>query len=56
MNAQNIFAQTRQEVFDFINNYKGKMNFTMTGLWRLSLTFKSGTTYADSTHYFDFTF
>ena len=37
-------------------HYKGKMNFTMTGLWRLSLTFKSGTTYADSTHYFDFTF
>lgn len=37
-------------------HYKGKMNFTMTGLWRMNLVFKSANTFADSTHYFDFTF
>ncbi|MBL7739009.1 MAG: FixH family protein [Chitinophagaceae bacterium] len=34
-------------------HYKGKVNFTMTGLWRLHLDFMSGTAVADSTLYFD---
>ncbi len=34
-------------------HYKGKVNFTMTGLWRLNLDFASGTAVADSTFYFD---
>lgn len=37
-------------------HYKGKVNFTMTGLWRMSMTFNAGTTLSDSTHYFDFNF
>lgn len=37
-------------------HYKGKVNFTMTGLWRLSYNLKLGTAVADSTHYFDFNF
>ncbi len=37
-------------------HYKGKVNFTMTGLWRLNLKLKSGTTVVDSTHYIDLTF
>jgi hypothetical protein len=37
-------------------HYKGKVNFTMTGLWRMSMSFNSGTALVDSTHYFDFTF
>lgn len=41
----------------FINgHYKGKVNFTMTGLWRLHLNLKSGSAIADSTHYIDLTF
>lgn len=37
-------------------HYKGKVNFTMTGLWRLHLDFKMNTAVADDTHYFDITF
>ncbi|MDR0793543.1 MAG: FixH family protein [Chitinophagaceae bacterium] len=37
-------------------HYKGKVNFTMTGLWRLNMMFNSGSAVADSTHYFDFSF
>ncbi|HJV19540.1 MAG TPA: hypothetical protein VJ552_06635 [Sediminibacterium sp.] len=37
-------------------HYKGKVNFTMTGLWRLNLKLKSGATVVDSTHYIDLTF
>jgi len=37
-------------------HYKGKVNFTMTGFWRLSTTFRSGMAVADSAHYFDITF
>ncbi len=37
-------------------HYKGKVNFTMTGLWRLNMQFKAGTAVADNTHYFDFNF
>lgn len=36
-------------------HYKGKVNFTMPGLWRMHMEFKSGTTVVDATHYFDFT-
>jgi hypothetical protein len=36
-------------------HYKGKVNFTMTGLWRLNLDLNLGTVVADSTHYFDVT-
>ncbi len=36
-------------------HYKGKVNFTMTGLWRLNLDFNAGISVADSTHYFDIT-
>ncbi|MBL7745082.1 MAG: FixH family protein [Chitinophagaceae bacterium] len=34
-------------------HYKGKVNFTMTGLWRLNLDFAADTAVADSTFYFD---
>lgn len=34
-------------------HYKGKVNFTMEGQWRLHLVFKSNTTVADSLTYFD---
>jgi hypothetical protein len=37
-------------------HYKGKVNFTMTGFWRLNLKLKSGNTVVDSTHYIDLTF
>lgn len=37
-------------------HYKGKVNFTMTGFWRLNLKLKSGNTIVDSTHYIDLTF
>ncbi len=37
-------------------HYKGKVNFTMTGLWRLNLDFMSGTAVADSTQFFDVQF
>lgn len=37
-------------------HYKGKVNFTMTGLWRLNLDFMSGTAVADTTQSFDIQF
>ncbi|HMW66435.1 MAG TPA: FixH family protein [Chitinophagaceae bacterium] len=37
-------------------HYKGKVNFTMTGLWRINLDFMSGTAVADTTQYFDIEF
>jgi hypothetical protein len=37
-------------------HYKGKVNFTMTGLWRLHLDYMSGTAVADSTQFFDIEF
>lgn len=37
-------------------HYKGKVNFTMTGLWRLNLDFMSGGSVADTTQYFDVEF
>jgi len=37
-------------------HYKGKVNFTMTGLWRLHLDFTNGSALADSTTYFDIEF
>lgn len=37
-------------------HYKGKVNFTMTGLWRLNLDFMSGAAVADTTQYFDVEF
>ena len=37
-------------------HYKGKVNFTMTGLWHLNLEFKSGTTLANSGNYFEINF
>lgn len=36
-------------------HYKGKVNFTMTGLWRINLTIMDGATVVDSTSYFDIT-
>jgi hypothetical protein len=37
-------------------HYKGKVNFTMTGLWRMNMTFSANNAIVDSTHYFDFSF
>jgi hypothetical protein len=37
-------------------HYKGKVNFTMTGFWRLNLDFMSGVAVADTTQYFDVEF
>jgi len=37
-------------------HYKGKVNFTMTGFWRLHLDFMSGAAVADTTQYFDLEF
>lgn len=37
-------------------HYKGKVNFTMTGLWRLNLDFMSGAAVADTTQYIDVEF
>lgn len=37
-------------------HYKGKVNFTMTGLWHLNLEFKSGASLADSGNYFEINF
>lgn len=37
-------------------HYKGKVNFTMTGWWRLHFQFLNGTSVADSTQYFDVEF
>lgn len=37
-------------------HYKGKVNFTMTGLWRLNLDFMNGAAIADSATYFEIEF
>lgn len=37
-------------------HYKGKVNFTMTGYWKVNLDFWSGASVADSTQYFDIEF
>jgi hypothetical protein len=37
-------------------HYKGKVNFTMTGLWHLNLDFKAGNNIADTTTYFEVNF
>ena len=37
-------------------HYNGKVNFTMTGLWRLNLDFTAGNAVADSTQFFDIEF
>lgn len=37
-------------------HYKGKVNFTMTGYWKVKLDFKAGTQVADSTQFFDIEF
>lgn len=37
-------------------HYKGKVNFTMTGLWRLNLDFRAGEAVADTTQFFEVQF
>lgn len=37
-------------------HYKGKVNFTMTGLWKLNMDYMSGTTVADTTQFFEVQF
>lgn len=37
-------------------HYKGKVNFTMTGLWKLNLDFMAGSAVADSTQFFEVEF
>ncbi|MBL7692441.1 MAG: FixH family protein [Flavipsychrobacter sp.] len=37
-------------------HYKGKVNYTMTGTWKLAFVLSKGATVVDSTHYIDFTF
>lgn len=37
-------------------HYRGKVNFTMTGYWKVNLDFMSGAQVADSTQYFDIEF
>ncbi|MEQ1554864.1 MAG: hypothetical protein ABL929_11825 [Ferruginibacter sp.] len=37
-------------------HYKGKVNFTMTGMWKLNLDYKSGAAVADTTQFFDVQF
>ena len=37
-------------------HYQGKVNFTMTGLWRVHLDAMHGTAVSDTTHYFDIEF
>lgn len=37
-------------------HYKGKVNFTMTGMWRIELGIYDGTTPKDTASYFDITF
>ncbi|MEI2740376.1 MAG: hypothetical protein V9F01_16500 [Chitinophagaceae bacterium] len=37
-------------------HYKGKVNFTMTGWWRLHMDYMSGTAVADTAQYFDVEF
>lgn len=39
-----------------LGHYKGKVNFTMTGLWKLNLDMYSGTAVADTTQYFEIEF
>lgn len=39
-----------------LGHYKGKVNFTMTGLWKLNLDLYSGTAVADTTQYFEIEF
>ena len=36
-------------------HYKGQVNFTMTGLWRINLNIMDGSTVVDSTAYFEIT-
>lgn len=40
---------------DANGHYKGQVNFTMTGLWRINLTIMNGTEVVDSTSYFEVT-
>ncbi|HRN80427.1 MAG TPA: FixH family protein [Ferruginibacter sp.] len=37
-------------------HYKGKVNFTMSGFWRVHMDYMHGTEVADTTQYFDITF
>lgn len=37
-------------------HYKGKVNFTMTGLWQINLVFNYGDTLADNANYFEVNF
>lgn len=37
-------------------HYKGKVNFTMTGLWQLNMDYNAGTAVADSTQFFEVQF
>lgn len=37
-------------------HYKGKVNFTMTGLWQLNMDYQSGTAVADTTQFFEVLF
>jgi hypothetical protein len=37
-------------------HYRGKVNFTMTGLWRLNMAFRAGEAVADTTQAFDIEF
>lgn len=39
-----------------MGHYTGKVNFTMSGNWRINLTLVNGETVVDSTTYFDVTF
>jgi hypothetical protein len=43
-------------VHNRLGHYKGKANFTMTGLWRLNLDFMNGSSVADSTQFIDIEF
>jgi hypothetical protein len=36
-------------------HYKGQVNFTMTGLWKINLTIMDGAEVVDSTSYFEVT-
>jgi len=37
-------------------HYKGKVNFTMTGLWQVNLDFMMGADLADDTQFFEIEF
>lgn len=37
-------------------HYKGKVNFTMTGLWKLNMDYMAGTAVADTTQFFEVQF